>query len=422
MTFKELKELAVILMTVEADRKIKSLSKFPGDENKLNGIFINYQNKETAMIVEYFPKNDSIRIYQKQSDYNIGVQKVSVLKEYKKKNTTNKDFEKPILTRTQLAKKIQSGKITFELHGHFTGTSSTNEHMVKRLKETFLDEFERNVDGAAGENDGKWTLDEKTGETMNGANKRMREHYSIKLKREYRINDHLFESYDIGNCSVCGKHLDIVLTDKNTISVYPGFRMKDVGDFNVVCDFQSGPPHTGGKIKIESDMVVTNFLPHIKGDVPKDKEYSDEYSLCSYNGRRNITKWKAENKNVAYGQMSNMSLSIWINKAKDHIILTEAYMESDVKEKKLKKMGMKKVGGRISLAMWRWEATDVKTLEKAAGKKIGAIKAEMKKDYRDIETFPVKHGEWIFNHYFDTTPDPEDEDELFIYAELKLNK
>jgi hypothetical protein len=81
---------------------------------------------------------------------------------------------------------------------------------------------------------------------------------------------------------------------------------------------------------------------------------------------------------------------------------------------------MKRTGKNISLSVWRWEATDAKTLEKAAGKKLKDVVNEMKEDYKDVVKVPVKRGIWEFVHYYDTTSDPENDDELFIYAELKL--
>lgn len=119
--------------------------------------------------------------------------------------------------------------------------------------------------------------------------------------------------------------------------------------------------HTKGEINVESDLVFANYMNDLKADTPKEKEYSDEYNLCKFYGRRRITEWKAKNQNVAYGQMGNMGLSVYVNKEKDHIILTESYIESDIKVKKLKDMGMKKHGDNISLSVWRWEATDVNT-------------------------------------------------------------
>ena len=77
--------------------------------------------------------------------------------------------------------------------------------------------------------------------------------------------------------------------------------------------------------------------------------------------------------------------------------------------------------GDISLSVWRWEATDIKTLKKA-GLSITNLMKDAKDKYKDIVRFPVEHGIWEFTHYYDTSSDIEDEDTLFIYSEFKLRK
>jgi hypothetical protein len=150
----------------------------------------------------------------------------------------------------------------------------------------------------------------------------MREFYRRDLDRGYSLKSKLNESSSDCKCPACGNSYDIVLTDENTISLRPGFRMRAVGDFNIECAHPNGPEHARGEIAVDSDMLFANFFPSIKDDCPTAKKYSDEFNLCSYSGRRNITEWKAKNQNVAYGQMGNMSLAVYVNAKKDHIILT----------------------------------------------------------------------------------------------------
>lgn len=61
-------------------------------------------------------------------------------------------------------------------------------------------------------------------------------------------------------------------------------------------------------------------------------------------------------------------------------------------------------------------------MEKSEGKDIKTFIKDMEKDSMDVVMVPAKNGTWDFTHYYDTTPEPENEDELFIYAELKLKK
>lgn len=422
MEFNELKELAEVLMTVQANRKIKHLKKNYRNPNKLKGIYFNAENKELPLHIEYFPENDSVRAatdIPHFHNYTLGVQTVKRLKEYKRKKITFKDLDVPIMTRKQLAAKVKACLIKVELHGHFAGFNGNNKPTAERFKQKFLEDYKHLYDGSRGKFDGTWSKDK--GKSIEDTNKGMRNFYSLDVNRKFKAGDVIMSRSDDSKCSCCGKGFDIVLRDVDTITIAPGYFMREAGDFNLVCDFPKGPTHSEGEIKVASDLVFANFFRPLKSDAPKGKEYSDEFSLSTFAGRRGITSWKAKNQNVAYGQMGNMSLSVWVNEDKDHIVLTESYIETAKKEKTLADMGMKQVGKDISLAVWRWEATDVKTLEAAAKKKMPAIKKDMKEDYKDVVVVPVKRGRWKFNHYYDTSPDPK-RGELFIYAELKLIK
>lgn len=329
------------------------------------------------------------------------------------------------MTRIQLAEKFEKNEIKIILHGHFA--ENQNDWMKEQIKEDYLRDFNHKKDGANGKFDGTWDSIKKSTDKkkVEKTNKEMRDFYKMDLEHPLTKYERIASMSDGKKCSACGKTYDIVLIDENTVSIGPGYGMKEEGDLSLDCEFASGLPHTSGTINVSGGkLVFANFFPSpsLREDTPEGKKYSDEYNLCYHSGRRKITQWKAENQNVAYGQMGNMSLSVWANSKKDRIILTEAYIDSKKKIAALKKMGMRKVGKEISLAVWRWESTDITTVEKSEGKDIKTFIKDMAKDYRDVVVVPVKNGKWKFDHFYDTTPEPEDENELFIYAELKLKK
>ena len=73
--------------------------------------------------------------------------------------------------------------------------------------------------------------------------------------------------------------------------------------------------------------------------------------------------------------------------------------------------------GDISLSVWRWEATDLKTLTK---EKLDIMK---KKQYaQDIVEFDVEHGTWDFEHFYGFGENDEDDPNFFIYSHFKLRK
>lgn len=414
-------KLSYVLVEVVGNRKIVNLSVV--NKTRCEGVFVGRDGKEHPLFITYFPKKKTMKSstdVPRFKDYRLDIAPVKSLQEMMENGTTYEDLTKGILTKKELYEKLLKGEMKFDLKGHYAGYNGDNKPMEKLFVENYIRQYERERDGASGKFDGTWS--EREGESMAKVNKSMRSFYAAIVERSLAKNDKIYTSSDDKKCSACGKSLEIVLADENTLAVYPGFRMQEDGDFDIVCKHPSGPPHSRGEINVAGDLVFMNFFPDMKADCPEKEQYSDKYDLCSFSGRRNITEWKCKNQNVAYGQMGNMGLSVWHNKNVDRVILTECYMEEEPKKLRwLKKNGFKRAGrDSISLSVWRWEATDWPTLAKVSGKTFEELKEESKKDYKDVISIPAKHGRWEFTHYYDTTPDPDTDDEPFIYAELKL--
>lgn len=180
------------------------------------------------------------------------------------------------------------------------------------------------------------------------------------------------------------------------------------------------------------NVVFTNFFHKEEIYINVNNRYGRP-SICSLLGRKALMDYLAT-KNVGYGQMGNMSISVYSNKTE--IIITETdlrdsygelvesvlseeeeYTEEEVRDAKnaktvyddffkyLKDNKFKKRGD-ISLSVWRWMCADKATLE-LEGEEID-----------DDVNFKVDKGLWKIEHYFDFTPcNPKTYKDL-IYSKL----
>jgi hypothetical protein len=308
----------------------------------------------------------------------------------------------------EICELVKEGKITLNEAGH-----STNLNLKR-----FIDCYNDHIEKENGKYDGKW----------NGVTDEvMREHFKHTLDREVEQEDSLTffsEQY----CFGCGQRLKLVLTgDKLQLRQYFEYNKEypTKSQFlnhpiDYVCPFSEIKPFTG-EINVSSDLVFANYFDDCNfGDAPEGKQYSDEWSLNCVAGRYRIAEYKAK-QNIAYGQMSNMSIGIYVNKDRDSVIVGPAYHPADYEEyesdeeyqKAASKPvfpGYKQVNKNIDLTVWRWEAADFKT-----------IKESYKKD--EMIRLKVKHGTWLFQHNYDTLRKGLDEKDIgYVFAKFDLKK
>lgn len=313
---------------------------------------------------------------------------------------------------SELVERVKRGEVTLELAGH----------RANNARERLIEQYERTAAGAAGENDGKWTpLD---GATMEETNARMRAHYQQKLDAEVDDDDMLSGFlFDVEEqeCRGCGQRLRWVLSG-NVLGLR-GFYDHELGDFKkhppeFVCPHATFRPRTG-RIAVRGKLLFANFFDEVE-DGPKKDKYKPEWSLSSDKGQENITRYKAE-RNVAFGQLSNMSVGIFVSPDKKSIIVGDPYIaerlmeemseeEADkADEKALSVIEGHQLVGTICCDVWRWEATDQNTV-----KDIRKFRRDNKdRGYVELD---VPHGVWEFAHYFHND-EPEDET---VYARLNL--
>lgn len=182
--------------------------------------------------------------------------------------------------------------------------------------------------------------------------------------RRLEVGEHIgifpMETY----CFECGCELPYVLKDANTITLGLTYEQKDNHETDNTCPMKDKGKSFSFDIRVDSGkLVFANYFDDRRTDAqgnkteifePEDR-YARKFSLNCALGRMNLTKHYAEQHNIAYAQMGNMSICIFVNKTRDSIII------GDTEPRSIK--GHKSVGS-ISLSVWRWMAADPAVLEK----------------------------------------------------------
>lgn len=315
------------------------------------------------------------------------------------------------MTFRDICAKLKTGEMTFDPCGH---PLSSHYH------ERFIERFDEMVANEGGANDGKWNS-LKDGEDPAETNARMREFYSKKLNHDVAEDESLEWCIENEECRGCGIQLKWVLNG-NRLTLRSYFAGDDFKLYapDYLCRF-AVPKPTTGEIAVSSKLIFANFFRLIE-DCDKKDEHTPPWSLSHASGREKITAYKAE-RNVAYGQMGNMSVGIFLHPDRKSIIVGDQYVAErlmeDMTEDQIEQADHEalsvidghKLVGSIILDVWRWEATDFNTLGAAEYKK---VKKENKN--RGLVEVEVEHGVWKFEHFYDTSTSPNES----IYARLTL--
>lgn len=168
-------------------------------------------------------------------------------------------------------------------------------------------------------------------------------------------------------------------------------------------------------------MLFTNFFKQDNiYEFPKDvNSYDSEHSINGITGRNNLMQYLAS-QNIGYGQMGNMSVNVFVNKAGDEIIIGADYGYTEEKgEFTVKHKGFKNLGS-ISLSVWRWMCGDLEVL-RGHGEVIPdniKVNKQTENDYKDYILTKVQPGTWVIEHYYDFLK----RDDEVIYSKLYLKK
>ncbi len=245
------------------------------------------------------------------------------------------------------------------------------------------------------------------------------------------------------NCFNCGEQLYVIVLDDKTIGYIPSGYYWDVAEASGQkygykakkedCPCCSAKPLIdAGKLTAEinfpSGEVI--FQNYFKDKALYEIQKEGYHSINALQGRNELMQDLAS-RDVGYGQMGNMSVTVYTNN-RDEVIIgssLECYednlsyytenpnnIDEDWLEEKKKAEEFKKIledgnfisVGYISLGVWRWMCADLRTLEKYGEKP--------RKDRGSIKV-KLTPGTYVIDHFYDLS-DGED----FIYSTIKLKK
>lgn len=260
---------------------------------------------------------------------------------------------------SELLLKIESREILIDSYNH---SISNNQNLIDSFIEIKNDTFN---------------------EVKN--NGELADHFSLFLEKDLKYEEMLPRQLFFNEeCGFCGQKLGWAF-DGNKVSLRYYFnentRKWELKSNNFKCEY-SNFKYFKGQINISSPLIITNFFSNVKS-------YPEGIRRWSYNnwyGRDCIAKYKCK-QNVASGAVGNTSLSIYLSKDKSSIILTESSIE------KMKFLKNFNYIGNIVLDAWRWEASDLNTIQQK--------EYELIKSNKNFLELNVPYGNWEFKHFYE---------------------
>lgn len=268
---------------------------------------------------------------------------------------------------------------------------------------------------------------------------RMIQYLTVILENNEEIGEY-FPDNEI-YCFDCGENHKLMVVDEKTVSLISyhsfdkqreekGFKWLDFSfryDVTQIPDCPAKPLVEAKKMVSEinvpsGELLFTNFFKKDEiYDFPKGvNKYDSEHSINGLIGRFNLMQYLAT-QNIGYGQMGNMSVNVFVNKAGDEIIIGGDYGYDENREYTIKHKGFKNLGS-ISLSVWRWMCGDMEVLRKH-GEKLPdnlVMNKQTENDYKDYILTKVLPGTWVIEHFYDF---PEnDDDKTKVYSKLYLKK
>ena len=254
---------------------------------------------------------------------------------------------------------------------------------------------------------------------------------------EGRINDNVpfgsyIESIEV-YCFDCGDNLYVIPMNENLLTVCGssdywkilkaskeqyGFTFKEVTEIPQ-CGFDKRDNKESIVTEIEvpsGQMVFANYFN--KKEIYESPKYS---SINSIMGRVDLANYLAT-KNVGYGQMGNMSVTIFLKDDGSEIIVGDNYRyvydeETDTEDEIYYEFeGFTQIAS-ISLGVWRWMCADHQILTEHEETELADFEpTEPTEDYSDTVMVEVKKGTWVIEHFYDIQGEREDG----IYSRLSI--
>ncbi len=332
------------------------------------------------------------------------------------------DTENKTMSLKKIIKGLKDGTITILDGGHVCNS------VVDKLENNLghiNDAFKKHKDIIKNAKSSKEEVDKS---------KRMIEFYNYKVNIEFgKFIDG--EQY----CFNCGAYMYILLLDEKTIGYIPttkfwkisedSGRMYDYKAKKEDCKCCSAKPLVDAGMltaEIEAPTGELIFQNYFSNEKMYEYQGDEDDSINSIEGR-NILMQDLATRNVGYGQMGNMGVTVYSND-KDEIIIgsdlecyedNKAYHEEkggeiteDWKEeveqaesfKKILSDGKFKEVGYLSLGVWRWMCADAKTLKKYKEKK-----------GEDALVAKLAPGKYKIEHYYDFPKNGN-----YLYSRIKL--
>lgn len=310
----------------------------------------------------------------------------------------------------EIIENVLNGSIELDFHGHYV-------HGKKYYLERLKDRFDRDVANSLGANDGKWS--KWDGKTTKEVDAQMRQHFLSKFNYEIEIG-HDLTGCDMpdSQCYKCAKRLQWkFLGDKLILNTEFDNTLRNWISHPNTCEYEH-LESVKDTIDIHGTLIITNYFRSLRNDCDPDSEYTDLFNINYDIGRKNVTHYKAQKQNVAYGQMGNMSIGVYLAKDKKSIVIADAYLDEreELTQEAKDLLANYKYRGSISLGVWRWEATDIKTLGKEG---LATLKEQEDKNYMDVIRMKVPHGKWEFEHFYGWTASDNHDDPL-VYSKFTL--
>lgn len=246
-------------------------------------------------------------------------------------------------------------------------------------------------------------------------------------------------------CSSCGESLYPILIDEKTLGYIPSGEYWDIAEasgktYGYVAKKEDFKPCSCIEMNEKQKFVAEIDVPSGKlvfQNFFKTKELyesiNDGYNSINSLAGRNDLMQELASRNVGYGQMGNMGITVYSNDV-DEIIIGDSLdvfeenvgyyeecpeeigdgwaqqlIEGNVFKNRLE-AGNFDNKGDISLSVWRWQCADIETL-----KKWGEEPTTDK--YQDVIILDVKPGRYEINHFYDF---PSNGD--YLYSTIKLIK
>ncbi len=410
---------------------------------------LNSKGDEIEVGVRYIEGHDNIQMFSTGGWFGLSSVFILSMEDFNSINTKEElDARKDALyTIDEVVQGLEDGSFTIDTKGHNSGWNGDAVYFVEEVRDRVIqlrdDAKERSVlsfweDGRAKRDKGKKKTTKEMADEL-ATSGRLVETYTRFSTEKLRNNSTLgaMDSPEM-HCHNCGEKHRLIIRDK-VITMAPTYHQEKEGIIDTTCTFADGIPTKVVNLDIPSgDIVFQNYFRVKDQDRnddtvydPKEGKYG-ELSVCDHQGRTNLMNKLAKN-GVGYGQMGNMSLSLYINPERDKIILGDCYPDDDCEATpdpeytKAMKEGYKAYG-MLSLGVWAYYCVDrskmieynTEELEKGYNTIIESKDGE-NEDYGEQLIANVKKGTWTLTHYYDNTPDPES-GRLFKYATLELVK